>query len=102
MIENQGVKLTPLMQQYWEIKNQHLDKILLFRMGDFYEMFFDDAIKAAPILNIALTSRNKSQNQDVPMCGVPHHSIGPQINKLLNAGIKVAICDQIEAPQDAK
>ncbi len=95
-------KLTPLLQQYWDIKTQHLDKILLFRMGDFYEMFFDDAIKAAPILNIALTSRNKSQGIDVPMCGVPYHSIGPQINKLLENGIKVAICDQIENPKDAK
>ncbi len=87
---------TPLMQQYWDIKTQHLDKILLFRMGDFYEMFFDDAIKAAPLLNIALTSRSKTQGQEVPMCGVPHHSIGPQINKLLAQGLKVAICDQIE------
>jgi len=92
-------KLTPLMQQYWEIKNQHTDKILLFRMGDFFEMFYDDAVKAAPILNIALTSRNKNQENNVPMCGVPHHSIGPQINKLLKAGLKVAICDQIENPQ---
>jgi DNA mismatch repair protein MutS len=95
-------KLTPLMQQYWDIKSNHMDKILLFRMGDFYEMFFDDAVKAAPILSIALTSRNKSQGQDVPMCGVPYHSIGPQINKLLEAGLKVAICDQVENPKDAK
>jgi DNA mismatch repair protein MutS len=87
---------TPLMQQYWDIKAQHMDKILLFRMGDFYEMFFDDAIKAAPLLNIALTSRSKTQGQEVAMCGVPHHSIGPQINKLLAHGLKVAICDQIE------
>src|SRR5580704_6716939 len=87
---------TPLMQQYWDIKAQHRDKILLFRMGDFYEMFFDDAIKAAPILNIALTSRSKTQGQEVAMCGVPYHSIGPQINKLLAHGLKVAICDQIE------
>jgi len=90
------------MQQFWDIKNKHLDKILLFRMGDFYEMFFDDAIKAAPILNIALTSRSKSQGQDVPMCGVPHHAIGPQINKLLGAGLKVAICDQVESAKAAK
>jgi len=95
-------KLTPLMQQYWEIKSQHEDKILLFRMGDFYEMFFDDAVKAAPILDIALTSRNKSQGIDVPMCGVPHHSIAGPINKLLRAGLKVAICDQVEDPAQAK
>ncbi|MBK9293994.1 MAG: DNA mismatch repair protein MutS [Oligoflexia bacterium] len=92
--------MTPLMKQYWDIKNQHPDKILLFRMGDFYEMFYDDAVKAAPLLNIALTARNKSQGIDVPMCGVPHHSVGPQINKLLKAGLKVAICDQIENPQN--
>src|ERR1700677_2998690 len=91
---------TPLMQQYWEIKSQHMDKILLFRMGDFYEMFFDDAIKAAPLLGIALTSRSKTQGQEVAMCGVPHHSIGPQINKLLSHGLKVAICDQIETPAE--
>ncbi len=91
---------TPLMQQYWDIKRQHMDKILLFRMGDFYEMFFDDAIKAAPILNIALTSRSKTQGQEVAMCGVPYHSVGPQINKLLNQGLKVAICDQIESAAD--
>ncbi len=86
------------MQQYWDIKNQHLDKILLFRMGDFYELFHDDAVKAAPILNISLTSRSKAQGVDIPMCGVPHHSIGPHINKLLARGLKVAICDQIENP----
>jgi DNA mismatch repair protein MutS len=93
---------TPLMQQYWDIKAQHMDKILLFRMGDFYEMFFDDAIKAAPLLNIALTSRSKVQGQEVAMCGVPFHSIGPQINKLLGHGLKVAICDQVESAQAAK
>lgn len=95
-------QLTPMMKQYWEIKSQHLDKILLYRMGDFYEIFHDDAKVAAPILNIALTSRNKSLGNEVPMCGVPHFSIGPQINKLLGAGLKVAICDQVEDPKAAK
>lgn len=80
----------------------HKDKILLFRMGDFFEMFFDDAVKAAPVLGIALTSRNKKSQDETPMCGVPHHSIGGQINKLLAAGLKVAICDQIEDPKFAK
>src|SRR5579862_9073252 len=93
--------MTPMLQQYWDIKSRHQDKILLFRMGDFYEMFFDDAVKAAPLLNIALTSRSKTQGQEVPMCGVPYHSIGPQINKLLAAGLRVAICDQLEAPSAA-
>lgn len=93
---------TPMMRQYWEMKSAHPDKILLFRMGDFFEMFFDDAIKAAPILGIALTSRNKKSDNEQPMCGVPHLSIGGQINKLLAAGLKVAICDQIEDPKFAK
>jgi DNA mismatch repair protein MutS len=95
-------KQTPLMQQFWEIKNQHLDKVLLFRMGDFYEMFFDDAKTAAPILNIALTSRNKKSEDETPMCGVPHHSIAGPIGKLLAAGLRVAICDQLEDPETAK
>lgn len=93
---------TPLMRQYWSIKNQHLDKILLFRMGDFYEMFFDDAVTAAPILGIALTSRNKKSADETPMCGVPHHSIGTPINKLLASGLKVALCEQVEDPKLAK
>ncbi len=91
-------KLTPLMRQYWDIKNNHLDKVLLFRMGDFFEMFHEDAIIAAPILGIALTKRNKKSKDDTPMCGVPHHSIAGKIAMLLSAGHKVAICDQIEDP----
>ncbi len=90
------------MKQYWEIKNNHLDKVLLFRMGDFYEIFHDDAVLAAPILNIALTSRNKKSADDTPMCGVPHHSIAGPIAKLLQAGHKVAMCDQLEDPETAK
>lgn len=95
-------KLTPLMQQYWQVKTLHTDKILLFRMGDFFEMFYDDAEVAAPILGIALTSRNKNSAEQTPMCGVPAHSIGPQINKLLQAGQKIAICDQLEDASQAK
>lgn len=95
-------KLTPLMQQYWEVKNQHPDKVVLFRMGDFFEMFHDDAIIAAPIVNIALTSRNKKSGDETPMCGVPFRSIAGPIGKLLAAGHKVAICDQIEDPAQAK
>jgi DNA mismatch repair protein MutS len=94
--------LTPLMKQYWEIKNLHRDKILMFRMGDFFEIFYDDAIKAAPILGIALTQRNKKSQDETPMCGMPHHSVAGPINKLLAHGLKVAICDQIEDPQFAK
>ena len=94
--------MTPLMRQYWDIKSAHEDKVLLFRMGDFFEMFFDDAVKAAPIIGIALTQRNKKSADETPMCGVPHHSIAGPINKLLKAGLKVAICDQIEDPKTAK
>ena len=97
-----AAKETPLMRQYWEIKNQHQDKILLFRMGDFFEMFHDDARTAAPIINIALTARNKKAKDDTAMCGVPHHSISTPIAKLLAAGHKVAICDQLEDPSQAK
>ncbi len=93
---------TPLMKQYWDIKSLHQDKILLFRMGDFYELFFDDAIKASPILGIALTQRNKKSEDQTPMCGFPHHSVAGPINKLLAAGYKVAICDQIEDPSISK
>ena len=95
-------ELTPLMKQYWEIKSFHNDKILLFRMGDFFEIFYDDAVKAAPLLGITLTQRNKKAIDSVPMCGVPHHSIAGPINKLLAAGLKIAICDQIEDPKFAK
>ena len=94
--------ITPLMKQYWGFKSAHKDKILLFRMGDFFEMFHEDAKVAAPILGIALTSRNKKAGDQTPMCGVPHHSIGTQINKLLKEGKKVVICDQVGDPKQAK
>jgi len=94
--------MTPLMQQYWQIKSAHEDKVVLFRMGDFFEMFHQDAELAAPILGIALTCRNKKANDETKMCGVPHHSIAGHIAKLLAAGHKVAICDQIEDPATAK
>lgn len=95
-------ELTPLMKQFWDIKSLHQDKILLFRMGDFFEMFYDDAVKAAPILGITLTQRNKKSEDQTPMCGVPHHSISGPINKLLASGLKIAICDQVEDPKLAK
>ncbi len=94
--------LTPLMKQYWDVKTAHSDKILFFRMGDFFEMFFDDAVTAAPLLGIALTSRNKKSQDETPMCGFPHHSIAGAVNKLLSHGYKVALCDQIEDPKMAK
>ena len=90
-------QLTPLMNQYYQIKNQHKDKILFFRMGDFFEMFDKDAEIAAPLLNIALTYRNKKAGVKTKMCGIPHHSISKPISKLLAEGLHVAICDQIES-----
>jgi DNA mismatch repair protein MutS len=95
-------ELTPLMKQYWDIKSLHQDKILLFRMGDFYELFYDDAVKASPLLGITLTQRNKKSEDQTPMCGFPHHAVAGPINKLLAAGYKVAICDQVEDPALAK
>ncbi len=95
-------RITPLMQQYWDVKAAHPDKIILFRMGDFFEMFHRDAELAAPVLGIALTSRNKKSADETPMCGVPHHAATNIINKLLAAGFKVAICDQLEDPKFAK
>lgn len=90
------------MKQYWEIKSQHLEHILFFRMGDFYELFFEDATKVAPILGIALTSRNKKAQDETPMCGMPYHSVSTHINRLLSLGFKVALCDQVEDPKTAK
>jgi len=89
--------LTPMMEQYFRIKGLHRDALLFFRLGDFYEMFYDDAKVAAPILDIALTSRQK-----VPMCGVPYHAVGAYLPKLLRQGHKVAICEQVEDPKAAK
>lgn len=94
---------TPMMRQYLEIKADYPDTILFFRLGDFYEMFLDDAVKASRILDIALTSRNKnSDGADVPLCGVPYHSVNPYIAKLIEAGEKVAICEQVEDPKTAR
>ena len=77
-------------------------RFLFFRLGDFYEMFFEDAEKAAKVLDIALTSRNRSDGAPVPLCGVPHHAATPYIGKLLSAGFKVAVCEQTEDPKSAK
>src|SRR5262252_10308529 len=87
--------VTPMMRQYLETKALHPDAILLFRLGDFYEMFYDDAVKASELLQIALTSRSKGDER-VPMCGVPYHSARRYIAKLIDAGHKVAICEQME------
>ncbi len=93
---------TPLMKQYKEIKSQHQDSILFFRLGDFYEMFFDDAVKASKELGLTLTSRNKEKDMDVPLAGVPYHSAAAYISKLVSKGYKIAICEQTEDPKAAK
>jgi len=93
--------LTPMMKQYLAQKEKYPDAILFFRMGDFYEMFLEDASKAASVLGIALTSRNKSQPNPVPMCGVPYHAADTYIGRLIKAGHKVAICEQVEDPRIA-
>ncbi len=93
---------TPMMKQYWEIKNQYRDAILFFRLGDFYEMFHEDAIRASKLLGITLTSRSKKEGKDIPLCGVPYHSARGYVSKLLEHGLKVAICEQVEDPRLAK
>ena len=95
-------KITPMMRQYLQIKENYRDAILFFRLGDFYEMFFEDAHTASKILDIALTSRSKSEDGSVPLCGVPYHAADPYIQKLLDAGHKVAVCEQMEDPAAAK
>lgn len=95
-------ELTPLMKQYFSIKEKYKDAIVLFRLGDFYEMFGEDAEKASKILQITLTSREKSKDEPIPMCGVPYFASDSYISKLIKAGYKVAICEQIEDPKDVK
>jgi DNA mismatch repair protein MutS len=91
-----------MMRQYLEIKERHPDSILFFRMGDFYEMFLEDAVKASKILDITLTSRNRGERDEIPMCGIPFHSSQPYVSKLVDCGFKVAICEQVEDPKKAK
>ena len=93
---------TPLMRQYAAVKKEHPTALLFFRLGDFYELFFDDAILAAKELQITLTSRNKEKGIAVPMCGVPYHAAQTYIAKLIKAGRRVAICDQTSEPQPGK
>ncbi len=95
-------KVTPMMVQFLEIKAAHPDYLLFYRMGDFYELFFDDAVKAADTLQIALTKRGKHGGEDIPMCGVPAHSHERYLQSLIRAGHKVAVCEQLEDPAEAK
>ena len=95
-------ELSPMMQQYMDIKQKHKDHLLFFRLGDFYEMFFEDAKIASKELELTLTGRNCGQDERAPMCGVPYHSCDAYIARLIKKGYKVAICDQMEDPATAK
>jgi DNA mismatch repair protein MutS len=95
------MKQTPMLQQYLELKHQVEEALLLYRLGDFYELFFEDAEKAAPILGIVLTHRRHNDQVTSPMCGIPHHAVASYVGKLLEAGFKVAIAEQVEDPAKA-
>lgn len=101
-IVNQGVKLTPMMEQYYNIRKQYPGILLMFRMGDFYEVFFEDAKTASRLLNISLTHRGKLGEHPIPMAGIPHHAASTYIDRLTAMGLKVAICEQVEDPKEAK
>ena len=95
-------ELSPMMKQYVDIKKDYEDSILFFRLGDFYEMFFDDAVLASRLLELTLTGKNAGLNERVPMCGIPHHAYAAYVDKLIDKGYKVAICEQMEDPKLAK
>ncbi len=97
-----AAKLTPMFEQYMQVKAEHPDALLFFRMGDFFELFFEDAQTAARELQITLTTRNPNSDSKIPMCGVPHHSVNGYLAQLLEKGYKIAVCDQIEDPRQAK
>jgi DNA mismatch repair protein MutS len=99
---SEATTLTPMLQQYQDIKTQYPDTLLFFRLGDFYELFFEDAIKASAALDITLTRRGKTQGEEIPMCGVPFHASDSYVAKLIRQGFKVAICEQLEDPAEAK
>ncbi|MGH7091090.1 MAG: DNA mismatch repair protein MutS, partial [Stellaceae bacterium] len=93
---------TPMMAQYLDLKRQHPDCLLFYRMGDFYELFFDDAVKAAAALDITLTKRGKHEGEDIAMCGVPIHAADAYLARLVRLGLRVAVCEQIEDPAEAR
>ena len=97
-----AAKLTPMMAQYQAIKKEHPDEILFFRLGDFYEMFFDDALLASRELELTLTGRAAGNKERAPMCGVPFHSAESYIYRLVQKGYRVAICDQLQDPSETK
>src|SRR5476649_3099564 len=93
---------TPVMAQFFEAKARQPDALVFFRMGDFYELFFDDAVKAAAALGIALTARGSHGGEPIPMCGVPVHAAEAYLAKLIRAGFKVSVCEQVEDPAEAR
>ncbi len=95
-------KLSPMMQQYMEIKDKYEDSIIFFRLGDFYEMFFEDAILASRVLELTLTGKQAGLDERVPMCGIPHHAYSSYVDELIDKGYKVAICEQLEDPKETK
>lgn len=98
----QDTEQTPMMKQYFDIKDEYPNEFLFFRLGDFYELFYDDAVKASQILEVTLTSRNKNAEEPIPMCGVPYHSAQGYIDTLIEQGYKVAIAEQVEDPKETK
>jgi len=95
-------KTTPMLVQYFELKDKYPGYLLFYRLGDFYELFFDDAHTASKALDITLTRRGQYKGQDVPMCGVPFHAYESYLAKLVQKGYKVAICEQMEDPKESK
>src|SRR5574344_436040 len=95
-------KVTPMMRQYIEIKNNNPEVIIFFRLGDFYEMFFEDAILVSHELELTLTGKSAGLDERIPMCGVPHHAVNIYTDKLIEKGYKVGICEQLEDPKNAK
>src|ERR671916_3348500 len=101
-MKTNSTPLTPMLQQYQELKRQHPGTLLFFRLGDFYELFYDDAVTGARELEITLTARHKERGDPIPMCGVPHHAAAGHIARLVRKGYRVAICEQTEDPSKAK
>ena len=101
-IEVNRAELSPMMKQYMEIKDAYVDELLFFRLGDFYELFFEDGVIASRELELTLTGKNAGLKERIPMCGVPFHSVGPYIEKLVEKGYKVAICEQLEDAKNVK
>ena len=94
--------ISPMMKQYIELKIKNKDKIIFYRLGDFYEMFFDDAILASKLLELTLTGRDCGLSERAPMCGIPHHAVAGYLGRLTELGYKVAICEQVEDPKEVK